>query len=131
MAKKKDEPLREAKVVDTPEDETGHEFVADDSMLLPNQGEQMSPEVDEEVQQEVIEDNAMFKGSHPLVDAVFDWLDNEIADCDSIEAAHGIAKEYSCSIEHAMTALDVCRKVFTAKKVSFQNIHDTVNTESN
>lgn len=133
MVKKKDEPTREAKIVQTPDefgDDNDFETVSDDTQMLPNDGEQMTPEVDEELQEEINEDHAMFQGNHPLIDAVFEWLDNEIKDCDSIEAAHGIAKEYECTIENAMTALDVCRKVFTAKKVSFQNIHDTVNPES-
>lgn len=127
----KDEPLREAKIVDTPDTEETHEFVEDDTMLLPNEGEAMTPEVDEEQQEEINEDKAMFTGNEALVQAVFTWMDNEIKDCDSVEAAMAIAKAYEISLDNTLVAMDLVRKVFTAKRVSFQNIHDTVNTESN
>lgn len=131
MAKKKDEPLREAKVVDTEfGDDNDFETVSDDTQMLPNDGEQMTPEQDEEIQEEINEDKAMFTGNEPLVQAVFDWLDNEIRDCDSVEAALAISKAYEISLENTLVAMDMIRKVFTAKRVSFQNIHDTVNSGS-
>lgn len=131
---KKNEPLREAKVVRTPDEEFENnsdvEFIDDDTMMLPNDGEIMAPEEDEETKEQITEDEMMFKGNEALVQAVFEWMDNEIADCDSIEAAIGISEKYKVTVEQALIALNVCQKVFSAKRVTFQNIHDTVNSES-
>lgn len=128
---KKQEPLREAKVVDTEEFENNSDvpYVGDDTMMLPNEGESMTPEQDEETQQELDEDQAMFNGDPALVEAVFEWMDNEIKDCDSVEAAKNLAVQEHVSIEVAIEALNLCRKVFTAKRVSFQNIYDTLKEE--
>lgn len=131
MAKKtpkKDNQLREAKVVETPE-EFDNSFIGDDSMLLPNDGEQMNNDQQEDVEEEIQEDRETFGGNPAIIDAVFEWMDNEIADCDSVEATLAVAKQYEVTKENALVAMDLVRKVFTAKRVSFQNIRDTL--ESN
>ena len=130
VTKTKGPMLREGKVVKTPDEEFDDDFLTDDSMLLPNEGESMTPEQDEEEAEEKAQDQELFSGDPALIQAVFDWLDNEIADTDSIEAAVGISKAFECSLENAMIALNVCNKVFTAKKVSFQDIYDSIKEKS-
>lgn len=125
-SKTNDESLREGTIVETPDQEFDDTFLADDSMMLPNEGESMTPEQDEEIKQEQTEDQAMFSGNPALVDAVFEWMDNEIKDCDSIQAAKALSKQEEVPLEVAMEALNLCRKVFEAKRVSFQDIYDTV-----
>jgi hypothetical protein len=129
---KKDGKIREGKVVKTPDEEFENdsdvEFIGDDAMLLPNDGSAFDEEQQEEQDQEVAEDQALFSGNEALIDAVFEWLDAEIADCDSIEAAKALAKVEKVPIETAIEALNLCRKVFEGKRVAFQNIRDTVNT---
>lgn len=131
--KKKDEPkLREAKIVSTPDgfqSDSDIEGIGDDSMLLPNQGEEFDddrPEKPEAEQEELAEDKEVFGGDPAIINAVFEWLDNEIADCDSVEATMALAKAEDVSIDVAMQAMNLTRKVFTAKRVSFQNIRDTL-----
>lgn len=120
---------RQGKVVKTPDEEFAEDNSADDSFLLPNEGEAMHDEMEEpsEEEKEVTEDQAMFAGNHPLVDAIFEWMDAEIAATDSITAAHAIAKEYKITVNEALVALNVCKKVFELKRVSFQNIYDSIN----
>ena len=132
MPKKKDEQLREAKVVETP-DTDQEEFIPDDSMMLPNEGQAFHDEEesvqDEELKQEKDEDRAMFQGNEPLIQAVFEWMDNEIKDTDSIKTARAVAKEYKITIEHAIAVCDIVSKVIEGKRLQFQNIYDNVNTK--
>ncbi len=130
---KKDDKLREGKVVETPDvnDQDTNVYIEDDSFLLPNDGDALSDEQKEEEQVEMSQEQQMFVNDE-LAQVVFDWLDSEIKDCDSIQAALAIAEKYKKPVDDAMIALDLVRKVFEAKKVSFQDIYDTIaNKETN
>lgn len=126
---KKDEPLREAKVVDVPDDNQDV-YIPDDSMLMMNEGQAFyDEETETKVKEEMSEDQAMFSGNQALVQAVFDWMDNEIKSTDSVSLARSISKEYGVKLEYAIIACDVVSKMIEAKKVSFQNIYDSINTK--
>ena len=132
--KKQADQIREAKVVKTPDEEFENnsdvEFIGDDSMLIPNDGESLDQE-DEEEQQELSEDQAMFGGNEALVQAVFEWMDAEIKDCDSIQAAHAIATKYKKPLDDVLIAMDLVRIIFEMKRVAFQNVYDTLKEKSN
>lgn len=125
-AKKKQEPLREAKVVETPEQEDDRAYVADDSMLMPMDGNTFEAEEQEDVKQERTEDQLLMSGNPIIIDAVFEWLEAEMLACDSVEATIILAKAHNIPIEQAMIAMDYVAKIFLAKKVSFENIRDTL-----
>lgn len=125
-AKKKQEPLREAKVVDTPESVDDRAYVADDSMLMPMDGNTFETEEQEDVKQERTEDQLLMGGNPIIIDAVFEWLEAEMLACDSVEATMILAKAHNIPIEQAMIAMDYVAKIFLAKKVSFENIRDTL-----
>lgn len=126
---KKNEPLREAKVVDTPEEFVNNsdiEGIGDDSMLMPNEGSVYAPEEQEDVVQERTEDQLLFNTNPAIIDAVFEWLDAEIAACDSVEATLILAKIEGLTEVEALHAMEFVRKIFTSKKVTFENIRDTL-----
>lgn len=125
-AKKKQEPLRQAKVVETPEQEDDRAYVADDSMLMPMDGNTFDVEEQEDVKQERTEDQLLMSGNPIIIDAVFEWLEAEMLACDSVEATIILAKAHNIPIEQAMIAMDYVGKIFLAKKVSFENIRDTL-----
>lgn len=125
-AKKKQEPLRQAKVVETPEQEDDRAYVADDSMLMPMDGNTFETEEQEDVKQERTEDQLLMGGNPAIIDAVFEWLEAEMLACDSVEATVALAKAHDISIESAMVAMDFAGKIFLAKKVTFENIRDTL-----
>lgn len=113
------EPLREGKIVDT------EEFVDDDFMLLPNNGDMSESE---EVTAEKTEDKATFGGDPKIIEAVFEWMENEMKDCDSITAAMALSKEYKISLDNALIVLKTVHDVFLIKKVSWENLYDTLKT---
>lgn len=127
---KKDEPLREAKVVETPEDNNQDVYIPDDSMMMMNEGQAFhDEETEEKVKEEISEDQAMFAGNEALVQAVFEWMDNEVADTDSIKTVRSIAEKYKLSTDQAIAVCDVIADVIQLKRVQFQNIYDTINTK--
>jgi hypothetical protein len=126
MTKKQPTSLREAKIVETPEENTTDVYIPDDSMLLPNEGGTFDSDQEEEIEQEKTEDQKLFSDGTSLINALMDWLESEEKDCDSIAAAMLIRDKYKCSADEALIALDVCRNVFMAKRVSLLNIRDTV-----
>lgn len=128
-AKKKQEPLREAKVVDTdPEfiNNSDIEGIGDDSMLMPQEGSVYAPEEQEDVVAERNEDQLLMSGNPVIIDAVFEWLEAEMLACDSLEATMILAKANGIKLEEAAAAMDYVAKIFLAKKVSFENIRDTL-----
>lgn len=126
---KKDEPLREAKVVETP-DEDQDVYIPDDSMMMMNEGQAFhDEETEEKVKEEISEDQAMFAGNEALVQAVFEWMDNEVADTDSIKTVRNVAEKYKLSTDQAIAVCDVIADVIQLKRVQFQNIYDTINTK--
>lgn len=125
-AKKKQEPLREAKVVETPELEDDRAYVADDSMLMPMDGNAFETEEQEDVKQERTEDQLLMSGNPAIIDAVFEWLEAEMNACDSVEATLILADARGMNKEQALEAMSYVRKIFLAKKVSFENIRDTL-----
>lgn len=131
MAKKQDK-LREGKIVETPEEENLDVYIPDDSMMMMNEGQAFHEEQQEEIKEEINEDQAMFAGNDALVEAVFEWMENERKSSDSIATARAIAKEYNITLEQALIVCDTIAKTFEFKKVQFQNIYDTINkTETN
>ena len=126
---KKDEPLREAKVVETPDENESDVYIPDDSMLLPNEGQAFHEEESEEIKEERSEDQAMFQGNEALVQAVFDWMDNEIKQTDSVQTARSVAKEYEITIEQAIAVCDIVAKVIEFTRVHFQTIPDRIKTK--
>lgn len=127
---KKDEPLREAKVVETPEDNNQDIYIPDDSMMMMNEGQAFhDEETEEKVKEEMSEDQAMFAGNEALVQAVFEWMDNEVADTDSIKTVRNVAEKYKLSTDQAIAVCDVIADVIQLKRVQFQNIYDTINTK--
>ncbi len=129
MAKKKEDKLREGKVVETPENDSDI-YIPDDSMMMMNEGQSFHDEAqEEEIKEEQNQDQAMFAGNEALVEAVFEWMDNEIKATDSIAAARAISKEYECTLDQALVACDVVAKLIEGKRVQFQNIYDTINTK--
>ncbi len=127
-AKKKQEPLREAKVVETPESVDDRAYVADDSMLMPMDGNAFETEEQEDVKQERTEDQLLMSGNPVIIDAVFEWLEAEMLACDSLEATMILAKANGIKLEEAAAAMDYVAKIFLAKKVTFENIRDTLKT---
>lgn len=128
-AKKKQAQIREGKVVETPEafvNNSDVEGIGDDSMLMPMDGNTFGVEEQEDVKQERTEDQLLFNTSPALITAVFEWLEAEILACDSVEATMILAKAHNIPIEQAIIAMDYVAKIFLAKKVSFENIHDTL-----
>lgn len=110
------------------EEEIFDELPGDDLMPNSNDGNIFAAPEQEDVEEEKAEDEQLINGTPgPMMDALFEWLDNEMKDCDSVQATLGIAKEYGVTMENAMAAMDVCRKVFEAKKVSLENLRDTLN----
>lgn len=112
------EPLREGKIVDT------EEFIDDGFMLLPNSGD--IAEIEDEKQTEESEDKVVFGGDPKIIEMVFEWMENEIKDCDSITAAISLSKEYNIPMETALIALKTIHDVFLIKKVSWENLYDTL-----
>lgn len=123
---KKNEPLREAKVVETPEQEDDRAYTADDSMLMPMDGNAFEVEEQEDVKQERNEDQLLFNTNPAIIDAVFEWLDAEMEACDSVEATLIFADARGMNKDQALEAMAYVRKIFLAKKVSFENIRDTL-----
>jgi hypothetical protein len=125
---KLEEPLREGKIVETPDTQepSDLEFIGDDATLMPNDGEAFTENEDEEAKQELDEDKSMFQGDPALIQAVFDWMQAEEDDCDSIVAAKALAKAEGVPLESAIEAMNLVRKIFQIKRVSFQDIYDTL-----
>lgn len=127
---KKDEPLREAKVVETPEDNNQDIYIPDDSMMMMNEGQAFhDEETEEKVKEEMSEDQAMFAGNEALVQAVFEWMDNEVTDTGSVKTVRAIAEKYKLTTDQAIAVCDVIADVIQLKRVQFQNIYDTINTK--
>lgn len=125
---KKDEKLREAKIVETPENDSDV-YIPDDSMMMMNEGQAFheDPEIKEEKDKEKAEDEAMFKGDHPLVQAVFEWMDGEVEGTDSVKFARTVAEEYKLDMTQAIAVCDIVAKTIQFKRTQFQNIFDSVN----